>query len=302
MIERYQLRYFLAVVETGTFSRAAMQVNVTQPTLSTGIAKLEAMVGGAVFIRNSKRVHLTPLGAQILEHARELERGFNILERVEKPWSALAPLRLGVLSTIPTRTIEILVSRALQAAPAEALEIIEGSESDLLNRLERRRIDVALNLVRTGEQRLHAEPLRREGYALALWDAHPLAGQTLIQPQALAAEVMIVRRNCEVLRETSRYFTECGVRPRFSFRTYSEDRAAAMVRAGLGVTVVPASWREPGVRLVPLAGFDFERQLGLLYAPSSPWAGMDRTVLTLAREILSDPAGDLQKDAGVFAT
>jgi len=70
MIERYLLRYFLAVVDNGNFSRAAQQVNVAQPTLSVGIAKLEKALGVPLFERTNRRVHLTDAGAQLLAHAR----------------------------------------------------------------------------------------------------------------------------------------------------------------------------------------------------------------------------------------
>jgi DNA-binding transcriptional LysR family regulator len=65
MIDRYQLRYFLAVADHGNFSRAAAHCNVAQPTLSVGIAKLEKDLGTQLFIRNSRRVQLTGAGGSI---------------------------------------------------------------------------------------------------------------------------------------------------------------------------------------------------------------------------------------------
>src|SRR3546814_1920653 len=70
MIDRYLLRYFLAVVDTGSFSKAAAQANVTQPTLSVGIGKLERLIGATLFHRTSRRVHLTEAGSRLLPHAR----------------------------------------------------------------------------------------------------------------------------------------------------------------------------------------------------------------------------------------
>ena len=77
MIERYKLRYFLAVVRAGNFSRAAAQLNVSQPTLSLGIAKLENAVRGRLLVRNGHRVSLTADGARLLAHARPIESEFN---------------------------------------------------------------------------------------------------------------------------------------------------------------------------------------------------------------------------------
>ncbi|RYG01519.1 MAG: LysR family transcriptional regulator, partial [Caulobacteraceae bacterium] len=70
MMDRYLLRYFLAIVETGNFSRAAARENVAQPTLSAGIAKLEGQLQARLFDRTNRRVHLTQAGSRFLVHAR----------------------------------------------------------------------------------------------------------------------------------------------------------------------------------------------------------------------------------------
>ncbi|HLZ99343.1 MAG TPA: LysR family transcriptional regulator, partial [Steroidobacteraceae bacterium] len=62
MIDRYLLRYFLAVIDCGSFSKAAKQLNVAQPTLSVGIGKLERLLGASLFQRTSKRVNITEAG------------------------------------------------------------------------------------------------------------------------------------------------------------------------------------------------------------------------------------------------
>ena len=72
MLDRYLLRYFLAVVDHGNFSRAASQCNVSQPTLSVGVAKLEREVGAPLFVRSNQRVELTEAGARFLPHARRI--------------------------------------------------------------------------------------------------------------------------------------------------------------------------------------------------------------------------------------
>ena len=75
-MDRYLLRYFLAVAELGSFSKAAGRVNVTQPTLSVGIAKLEEEVGARLFERTTRRVSLTPAGSKFLQHARRITQEY----------------------------------------------------------------------------------------------------------------------------------------------------------------------------------------------------------------------------------
>lgn len=269
MIDRYLLRYFLAVIDQGNFSRAAVRCNVSQPTLSAGIAKLEASLGSPVFHRTNRRVELTEAGVALARHARRIEAEFLAVERDVRGISPASTLRLGVLATIPGEWIGDYVGRVRTAVPDQRVELVEGRERDLVERLMRGRIDVALTILRKDDGRLRREPLFSEGYALAMTEHHPLAHESRIDGADLADQPMIVRRHCELLSETSRYFTARGVRPFFPARTTSDDRALQLVRAGLGVTVMPDSFRTPGVVRPHLLDFPFTREIGLLFAPHS---------------------------------
>src|SRR3546814_8319101 len=139
MIDRYLLRYFLAVVDTGSFSKAAAQANVTQPTLSVGIGKLERLIGATLFHRTSQRVHLTEAGSRLLPHARRIENDFNLAVRSAVGASETSVVRLDVLSTIPTPTLERLVAEHRRRDDPTQNEIVEGSERELIARLGRGR-------------------------------------------------------------------------------------------------------------------------------------------------------------------
>lgn len=289
MIDRYLLRYFLAVIDHGNFSRAAEQCNVSQPTLSVGIAKLERMLGRPLFHRTNRRVELTPAGAHLAVHARRIEAEFNLAETAVAGQGRRRIVRLGVLATISSAFVTRFV-----AAPRdgeEQVELVEGRERDLLDRLARGRIDVALTILRADNDRYEREALWREGYGLAMPGDHALAGERTIAGEALADNVMIVRRNCEVLAETSHYFTTRGVRPFFAARTTSDDRALALVAAGLGVTVMPDRHAAPGVVRARLAGFDHVREVGLLYAGHANRTDLgDAGVIRAVRAVAADDA------------
>jgi DNA-binding transcriptional LysR family regulator len=267
MIDRYHLRYFLAVVDTGNFSRAAGACHVSQPTLSVGIAKLEQGLGQTLFHRSNRRVELTPAGAALLAHARAIEAGFAAAERAASGSATVPVLRLGILSTVPRRWTEDFLHRYAQDGASERLEIVEGGERDLRTRLARGRIDMALTILRDEADRTSGRPVVSEGYSLALAATHPLSGRPILRAEDLVHEPMLVRRHCELLPETSRFFTARGVRPFFAARTTSDDKALAYVRAGLGLTVMPDGFVEPGVARVPMEDFAFRRDLGLVVAP-----------------------------------
>ncbi|KCZ96619.1 LysR family transcriptional regulator [Hyphomonas polymorpha PS728] len=265
MIDRYLIRYFLAVVDSGNFSRAAQRSNVSQPTLSVGIAKLEELIGAALFHRNNRRVNLTEAGTKFLPYARRIEREFNCAAAAVKGIEPSPVLKLGILNTVSSKMVQHAVRQMIEADPLQRIELVEGSEREILSSISRGRIDIALTIVKRGGNRFREEVLFEEGYVAALPKTHPQAGFLSLSADDLAESVMIVRRQCEALSETSRYFLERGVRPFFAYRSSHDDRALAMVAAGLGVTVTPRSHTWPGVWQAKLTGFDVTRKLGLCY-------------------------------------
>lgn len=293
MIDRYLLRYFLAVIDHGNFSKAASRCNVSQPTLSVAIAKLERMLAKPLFHRTNRRVELTEYGARLAVLARRIEGDFTLLERSGGNAPVRRLLRLGVLTTIPWQWIARFTQAHLQAHPDEKIEFVEGRERDLVERLDRGRIDLALTILRDAGSRFTSEPLLKEGYSLALPAAHPLAEETVIAAEQLADNVMIVRRHCEALAETSRHFTRRGVRPFLAARTTDDDRALSLVAAGVGVTVMPDCFRARGVARPRLAGFETGRELGLVYGPHYGQAGPESPALDLLKTTIHDCAAEI---------
>lgn len=265
-MDRYLLRYFLAVAELGSFSKAAARVNVTQPTLSVGIAKLEEQVGARLFERTTRRVSLTPAGSRFLGHARRITQEYEVALREVSEAPRLKRVRAGILSTIPARDLERVVAHHAKHASGEALELLDSTERDIANRLSDGRLDAALTILRPSLESFAQEKLRTEPYVLFVSANHKLAEAESIEGGELAGETMIVRRQCEGLPEISRYFTNRDVRPSFSLRTLSDDRALSMVAAGLGITVAPLSFKQPGLAAIKLNGFDLARDIGLVFS------------------------------------
>jgi len=269
MIDRYHLRYFLAVIDQGNFSKAAAFCNVSQPTLSVGIAKIETMLGQTLFLRSNRRVELTDAGARLAAHARRIEAEFAEAERDVAGAELSETLRLGVLITTPSRWIEDFHLLRRPPGIRSRVVMVVARAPELLDGLARGRIDLALTIVRADTMRHEQHILFSEGYSLAMSSLHRLADRAIVTPDDLMNEPMIVRRHCELLSETSRYFTARGVRPFFAARTTSEARALAYVRSGLGVTVMPDCFRAEGVVRPHLPDFAFTRDIGLVYAPHS---------------------------------
>lgn len=263
MMDRYRLRYFLAVLERGNFTRAAEHCGVAQATLSIGIAKLEAELSCRLFERTNRRVAPTDAGLRFAVHARRIEAEFaNAAASVEGP-ARRDKLRLGVLGSLPASLLERSLNAELFAG--HDLEIVEGRPADLTSLLDRSRLDAILTVVRPDA--LAALRIRAEPYLLTLPADHRLAGEAEIDVRALRGDTVLVRRHCEALADISSFFTSHGMRPKIAARTTSDERALAFVRLGLGIAIMPASFASPGVVMTGIAGFRRTRDIGVQVLP-----------------------------------
>lgn len=266
MIKRAHIRQFLAVVDAGSFTQAALRIRVTQPALSTGVAELEKLVGAPLFIRNRRQIRLTEAGGRFLPIARDLERGFRAADSFGRDGDRqAAELKLGIIRSAPG---ELLQAIAAALRPSFAIELLENTDSELRAALGSGRINMALVALRPGERGDHVLPLYEEPLAMFIASDHPLAGRIEVGPEELAAETMIARRSCEFLDATSRFFTRHGVRPRFALRSESDERCLRMVAAGVGITTAPVSLAIDGIVPLKVAGYDFRRELGLVLDPA----------------------------------
>lgn len=243
-------------------------MRLTQPTLSLGIAELERLVGAQLIVRDRRHLRLTEAGGRFLPLARDLERKFAEADRFGEARALDWPeIRLGLIKTLPGRSVQALVQALV---PSSSVELIEGTDSELRAALNDGRLHAIIGLLRTGEESESVIPLHEEPYTMLVPTAHPLAGRGEVAPEELAAEVMIARRSCEILDQTSRFFTRHQVRPRFSLRSESDERCLQMVAAGLGITTAPASLQAEGTMPLAVTGYDFRRQLGLRLGAVDP--------------------------------
>jgi DNA-binding transcriptional LysR family regulator len=259
MLKRTHVRHFIALAETGGFTAAARRLHLTQPTLSASLAELERLIGTQLVLRDRRAFRLTDAGHRFLALAREIEREFRTAETTLVPCHLpMRPLQLGVLPSLSTAMISGIAERLSEERP---LVLFEGPDTDLRRRLGERKIDAAITLLRPDET---TWPVLDEGYAMLLSTRHPLATRQELEAEELAGETMIARRSCELLAETSKFFTARGVRPHFLMRSANEDRCLAMVREGFAITTGPSSLAGEGMVAVPVHGFTYRRSIGLV--------------------------------------
>jgi len=240
------LRYAVAVAEERHFGRAAERCHVSQPTLSGQLRKLEDRLGVTLFERSSRSVVVTPLGAEILRHARQaLEQAAQIEELARAHRNPMAgPLRLGVIPTVSPYLMPLALGRLGRTYPELTPVLVEEVTAALLDRLAAHEIDAAVLATAPDAPELASLPLFDEPFWIACPKDHSLAGQEEITEADLAEVDLLLLTDGHCLRD--QVMKVCarprpGVGQRFAdLRASSLETLLNMVAAGFGCTLVPA--------------------------------------------------------------
>jgi LysR family hydrogen peroxide-inducible transcriptional activator len=248
-MEMHQLRYFVAVARTGTFSRAAGECHVAQPSLSQQIQKLESEVGERLFERTQRRAILTPAGALFLPHA------LSILETAEQGRQEIREMSgeirgkilLGALPTIAPYFLPEIIRLFREKYRGVELIFHEETTLQLLRGLEENELDLALISDAAPNPRIRIENLFSEELLLCLPAGHALVDQRVVVAADLQQEKFILMQEGHCLgAQAQRFCQSKGLRPQISCRSAQIATVLAMVQAGLGISLIPEMARQQG--------------------------------------------------------
>ncbi len=242
-MELHQLRYFLAVARTGSFTRAAEREGVAQPTLSQQIRKLETALGLPLFERLGRGVRLTPAGQRLLSHAQAVLRQMNearqALEALRD--QVAGSLTVGVIPTILPYFLAGRLEQFLRRHPAVEVHVVEEVTDRLLEKLTSGDLDLAIVRLPVRRPHLLCSEILREPLLAALPPGHRLGAQPELDPRDLEGERLLVLRDGHCLR--SQVLTLCrrsASRPQDVLETDQLASITALVASGFGVSVLPA--------------------------------------------------------------
>jgi DNA-binding transcriptional LysR family regulator len=257
-MEMHQIKYFLAVTRTLNFTRAADQCNVTQPSLTRAIQKLEDEFGGMLFNRERALTHLTELGRMVLPH---LEQTYEAAEAATSLASSIGraevtPLVIGVADGLHLPVLDEILAGLAKTLPALTIDLRSGSSEQLIDCALKGGID--LLIVTQPEQapdRLETWPLFTQHYALAVFAGSRTANRPPLCMAEVAAEVWIDGGDAgtAIWRSAT---TAMGLTPCFRHRVESPAQALRLVALGLGHAIVPAGTEAAGVATVQLEDCD----------------------------------------------
>ena len=241
-MELHQIRYFLAVAETLNFTRAAERCNVTQPTLTRAVQKLEQDLGGTLFHRERGRTHLTQLGremrwrlASISEQTQEAEKVAREILNLER-----ASLNLGIMCTIGPAKLMPFLGRFEQDHPGLEIHLHETTPQSMAEDLLKGDLDLAfLGLPTPLPERFDSLPLYRENMVVSFAPGHRFESMKQIPILELEGERYLDRLNCEFRELWFDLLEEKEVTISVPYSSAREDWIQNMVKADMGISILP---------------------------------------------------------------
>src|SRR5712672_977815 len=268
-MELYQIRQFVAVAETGSFTKGASRAGVSQPAISAAVAKLEEEMGQKLLDRRQGSVVPTPAGSRLLDAARDILLACNTIKSTLRAASVPQTLRIGVLRTLPTVHVVGVLHAFRQAHPDIQIELFEGPREELEKRLEQQKLDRCLTSLNDAAAGKTSVALFTEPYVLAVNQNHRFAKLRSITLDDLQGEPFILRTSCETFQDTTALLVARGIRTRLVYRTDQDDRALGLVAAGIGVALMPALYKAVGVVNVGISDFNTKRTIGMRWLPQA---------------------------------
>ena len=242
-MEIHQLRYFVAVAETGSFTRAAEREGITQPTLSEQILRLEGKkhgLGRRLFDRLGRKVVLTDAGHELLGRAQGILAAVGEAERAVRDAGEGGRLRVGAIPTLAPFILPPAITRFRTEHPDVQLQLKEDLTERLLADLLAGELDVGLMALPIRDDRLHVEKLFAEPLVMALPPKHRLAKKSEVKLADVVDEPFILLDDVHCFGDQVLSFCHRGgLEPRVVCRGEQIVTLLAMVAAGQGVSVVP---------------------------------------------------------------
>jgi LysR family hydrogen peroxide-inducible transcriptional activator len=246
-MELQQLRYVTAVADAGNFTRASEKCDVSQPSLSQQIIKLEREVGHKIFHRLGRKAVLTEAGRAFLEHAR------RILFEVENATKELGDspslerrITVGAIPTLAPYLLPSLIMRCRKRHPNLEVQVREDFRGHLTQLVIEGELDLAVVALPVKEPRLFVESLVKEPLLLVVGKDHRLAARARVAAADLADETFVMMGASSSLAEQIQSF--CGdhnVQPRIGCRCAQVATLKAFVASGVGISILPRVARSP---------------------------------------------------------
>lgn len=265
------IRAFIAVAQTGSFTRAATRLHLSQPALTVQIRRLEETVGVRLFDRNSRNVALTPTGRELLPL---LQKSLHDMEHVLIDARALGDgisgtVRLACLPTFAASVLPELIQEMNTVVPRAGFHVRDAVAGVVEALVRSEDVDIGLTGGELNDTEFEVLYAGADHLVAVLPPGHALARRKRVTLTDLASvPLVLTAQGTSVRAVVDGAFARSGCAPVIACEPTYMMTAVAMVRAGLGVTILPASAREvraePQLRVRPIDHDAFLRPIALI--------------------------------------
>ena len=242
-MEIRQLRAFVAIAESGTFTAGALRVHVTQAAISMQIRQLETEIGAKVFVRAPRHVILTEAGEQLLRRARHILREHDAAldEIAELAGAERGRLRIGSASAmVLTEQLPAILKELRKQHPAAEIAVTSGTSEVLVDQILAGEVDIAFVSLPVDVRGIKTERLSQDQLVAIASPRHKLAKQKTISAYTLAGERLILgERGGNTRRLIDQFFAQAGVTLRVAMELSRQQAIKRMVEEDMGVGIVP---------------------------------------------------------------
>ena len=242
-MEIRQLRAFVAIAESGTFTAGALRVHVTQAAISMQIRQLENEIGAKVFVRAPRHVILTEAGEQLLRRARQILREHDAAldEIAELAGAERGRLRIGSASAmVLTDQLPSILAELRAQHPGAEISVTSGTSEVLVDQILAGDTDIAFVSLPVDVRGIKTERLSEDQLVAIASPRHKLAKQRTISAYTLAGERLILgERGGNTRRLIDQFFAQAGVTLHVAMELSRQQAIRRMVEADMGVGIVP---------------------------------------------------------------
>ena len=271
------LEYLIALADFKHFRKAADACNVSQPTLSGQIRKLEDELGTILLERTSRKVLFTQSGLTLVEQAKAVLREVKVLKEMasNQGKEMSGPILIGVIPTLGPYISPIILPKLKALFPELDIYIYELQTSTLIEQLESGQIDCGIVALAKDSEPFIELPIFNEKIHLAVSSKHPWASQTDVDLSVLRDKEMLMLDNGHCLRTHSMdYCLAIGAKEDLRFKASSIETLRNMVAADAGIALIPELATRIGdnkdLSYLSFSNPEPYRTIGLIYRPGSP--------------------------------
>ena len=313
MIENFKLKVFRVVAGTLNFRRAADELHLTQPAITSQIKSLEESLGIALFDRISRDIRLTPAGTTLLQYVRQIEAISNDAVAALAPFGGQEGIEIsiGASHTIAVYLLPRLLLPLQKEWPKLRIHIMGGSTNEILHALTMHQIGIGLIEAPAFRPDLKIEVFGEDELTLIVRSDHRWADKTELRAAELVQEPILLREVGSGMRKfVEEYLEKNGVlrqQLRTSIDMNSTEGILAAVEVGLGVGFVPhavldKALKTGSVKAIPLVKGPIRRQLSIVLLNGPEPKGPLGQLLKLLRECSPGVRQDTGKGVQETAT